>query len=1360
METDRLLQHSDSPTAVVARKLRTYLQVKALGQGYLPSTSQVEAHLAAVIQTSVLNPRQRGLSAQSRKAVEDARNFIRALRLFVRDKNDGDLIQEIVWSIRGASVESEFDLDSDAFLSRLDLAQARADAQLAHAKTKAIADMLYSNPQFRALLHDGSILARDILSDLIEKTAQAVAPAEHDLIQLEEQPRDVDGRAIKDDIEDTRREVRETAASIKNKAQQVYDAATESAIANLRELQRRGQVFGEHAQQQVQHLGAQAKEVVSRSQEHGSEALSEISKKAADLATSSIGKLEELTGISRADIERALNQGVSVDDLIARGKDTIAGVSHKVETATASLLDDASQGTQTSSADQTGEDISDDVKQASSTVARKANQVVGATKAAASNKMMKNKAESSNDNDSHAGGVAASAQTKGQSSGKASDAFSGDQQKNTEAIGEAHSNTQKRDHEGTDLKSSTDGHSSAKRDDGATASGVSPKKGSIPQDRLRGSGNERSEDPDFSDDILGKDQHLRQIGIRHDASGETTAEPDDQDTIRSLVEWIRQALPSSSDVDEPTLEQAARKLIRTSGGSTTTSHGKSRQSMETQDSAKADDKNKQQLDGAASSAGTAQNQAPEVVEKSMEAAKDAVEIGSEAGTQASKVLQRADQDAGSTLEAAKQQSSEALSGVKSQAEKAKKQAGNVAKQVSETGSEVAEAASRKFVDADHQAGKQMEEIRSVGSSAANRVAQESSSIKEKTEGIARDVERRIGNIKQADIDRIVRDLLKTARQKATDISGVTQEDLRDYANQAYEQGVQAYDSIRNGISERATQAEDVAVEIGAQGKRLLANAPRDAPGQIHETLDATEEITEKAVEALKASTSEIRDYLSQKFPPKRREALRRHFRLLAASMRDHTDYSNVLDGVVSISRKYVNYVMTFAAEASPDLNQGRNQNAELDRAVTLTIELIERFSNGRGFGRLQKAYGQLRQDFGRNQDLTALATDGMTLIKRIVQDWKYAASSDMEDHARQLLERIDSTALETGIKGHLEAFIREVFALGNAFASDRAVLGVVKTARHLSKSLLYDHKGHIVLKRRILRDFFHILMPSAIRLVQYIPISRIEFQSAEIDLVIENLVFESSASHDQTFLPYKLRIENQNVVEWLNAYKLERDYSQAVTAKIEGLTLAVRDAGFYIKKKTGFWRFVDDGLVDILMDGPGIDIDVDLAMSTEDEEADVTRDALFVVKDVRVKIHRFDFTTSGASHGWLVGLFKPFVRGFVRRQIEIAMAQGMREQLEYYEYQLRMLKHRVKTAMIANNGQASVSSFFKAVFTANAGYNRGKEGQFEIAIGRKGPLRGVYTRASIQRQIEDDDDLIVAHGRTESWRNDVFDVAV
>ena len=103
-----------------------------------------------------------------------------------------------------------------------------------------------------------------------------------------------------------------------------------------------------------------------------------------------------------------------------------------------------------------------------------------------------------------------------------------------------------------------------------------------------------------------------------------------------------------------------------------------------------------------------------------------------------------------------------------------------------------------------------------------------------------------------------------------------------------------------------------------------------------------------------------------------------------------------------------------------------------------------------------------------------------------------------------------------------------------------------------------------------------VVLPKAISLVRYVPIPRIEYQDADIDLVIENLVFESD-----NFLPNKIRVDSNSHAEFTNAYTFESEYSNSTTVRIEGFRVRARDISYAFRKKTGFLQFEDKGLLDV-----------------------------------------------------------------------------------------------------------------------------------------------------------------------------------
>lgn len=1222
-------------------------------------------------------------------------------------------------------------------------------------KAKAIADVLYSNPQFRALLHDGSILARDVLSDVVEATATAIAPEESDLIELEQEARDVDGRAIKDDVEDTKRDFREGMDSAKANIRQTYDQATTSAMETLAEYQKQGQKFGNDVQAQTSRAVSDAKHTASELASEGQKKLQDISESARESVNAAIAKLEQATGVTQEDIKKQLDEGVSVDDILQKAKKMVnqAGSNMKAGAQKADLqagkmLSDAKQATNdfadrndlkeraSDAAQETqkfGQQAADQVKGATEEMSQKTKEVAqdvepkikkgteSAKDQARSIKEAAGKAGSDAADEAHA--LSKDVSKKSQSkAAQASDKVSEGSQKAADATTQRDSSKMDIPADSTNhLKQIGIIHTDEPEENQLQAKGII------------------HPDPKYTfDDTTSTTIVTKESATKRDA---TDVADDASSLVKQVIAQIQEKVKDIQGISQDDLEAAARDLIEK------TSQASSDAKTFLEANAKKTD---QQAGEIARKAG---KKADDLQDKAQGVAANAQSKGSEI---ASSAQEQGDKIAQATSE---------------NVEDAKKRASKFADEAGTQASQLAEGVQQKSSDAAETASHLKNSAVAKGNQALQASQEKANEISEQ-----------LRNIDQKDLQDAVNNLLKVTKEKLEQTTGIKAEDARQSLDWAIKRGEElAEQAMRNGrqtaetvkvksseaasaIQQKSTEVgramEDTAVTVGAQTKHALQNAPRDAAGQVHETLDASQELMNTAVEAVKESTTEIRHYLAEKFPPKRRAALRKHFQGLAVSLRDNSDYSNGLDGLISIARKYIDYTLTFTEELPSEASDVVSTNDELDQSVRLTLKLIERFSNGVGFNGVQSSYNKLKKDMQKEKGSDDFLNDCMTYFKRIVQDMKYAASEDAEKHGQQLLDRVDTFAEDTGFKQDVNDIVREMVRLAEGFASDKLLFNFISRGQTLFKHLVMNESGNFVFKKRVMKDFFNIIMPSALKMVQYIPISRIEFQNADVDFLIENLVFESSSNHDQSFLPYRLQIDNHNSVEFLNAYKFESDYSNKVTIKVQGLTMAVRDAGFYIRKKTGFWRFTDSGLVDLVMDGKGIDIDIDLQMSTDEEEEDVTKDALFIVKDVRVNIHKLDFSTSGTKHGWLVGLVKPFIRGFIKRQVGLAVGEAMKEQLTYYEYQLRMFQHRIKTAYIANNGQASFESFFRAIFTANAGNNTGRKGQFEVSIGKPGPLAGIFTKASLQQELEDAELVAAEHGRPNSWKNDIFDLGV
>ena len=117
--------------------------------------------------------------------VTDVKTVVTEAKKLLLTKNDGNLIQEFVWdaqdisggnaSLPGAPVSKE-------------TAQQHGDQALDGLKT--LGRLIISNGQFRKLLDDALVLARDMVGDAATKTAEKVNPSEERLKSIDEPAED------------------------------------------------------------------------------------------------------------------------------------------------------------------------------------------------------------------------------------------------------------------------------------------------------------------------------------------------------------------------------------------------------------------------------------------------------------------------------------------------------------------------------------------------------------------------------------------------------------------------------------------------------------------------------------------------------------------------------------------------------------------------------------------------------------------------------------------------------------------------------------------------------------------------------------------------------------------------------------------------------------------------------------------------------------------------------------------------------------------------------------------------------------------------------------------------------------------
>lgn len=144
----------------------------ALQAGKLPSQDQISKMLSIVSESDVLkagggpNSRTARMGPEGQRVLENVRAVLRAFKQWGEEKNGDDLIQNFFYNATNADVD--VNIHTPSAPSQKELSR---DGQRAIASFRTIANLLVTNPEFRNLVSDFILLARDIFADAASAAA-------------------------------------------------------------------------------------------------------------------------------------------------------------------------------------------------------------------------------------------------------------------------------------------------------------------------------------------------------------------------------------------------------------------------------------------------------------------------------------------------------------------------------------------------------------------------------------------------------------------------------------------------------------------------------------------------------------------------------------------------------------------------------------------------------------------------------------------------------------------------------------------------------------------------------------------------------------------------------------------------------------------------------------------------------------------------------------------------------------------------------------------------------------------------------------------------------------------------------------
>ncbi|KAL2039649.1 hypothetical protein N7G274_007508 [Stereocaulon virgatum] len=163
-DTEALLPQYTDDTSLqrsLHQKMHTYQMIRALGQGFMPSTEQLIINLRTLLASDVLNPDNPDLSDSGRLLLKYTKQWLTQFIEALRHKNSNDEIQDFIWFL----TKSKITLDTKDIAKSAKNVKSKADATAAYESIRTVGSLLLTNSDFRIFLGDLGTIGRQVFAD-------------------------------------------------------------------------------------------------------------------------------------------------------------------------------------------------------------------------------------------------------------------------------------------------------------------------------------------------------------------------------------------------------------------------------------------------------------------------------------------------------------------------------------------------------------------------------------------------------------------------------------------------------------------------------------------------------------------------------------------------------------------------------------------------------------------------------------------------------------------------------------------------------------------------------------------------------------------------------------------------------------------------------------------------------------------------------------------------------------------------------------------------------------------------------------------------------------------------------------------
>lgn len=357
------------------------------------------------------------------------------------------------------------------------------------------------------------------------------------------------------------------------------------------------------------------------------------------------------------------------------------------------------------------------------------------------------------------------------------------------------------------------------------------------------------------------------------------------------------------------------------------------------------------------------------------------------------------------------------------------------------------------------------------------------------------------------------------------------------------------------------------------------------------------------------------------------------------TMQQNPQYQRAISTIFSLFKMW-------SQRVTDTTNERRGSMGDDNYATTAAKEaktIIEDWAQGKSLDPIiGKAYDlsyQIKQD----PELSHLYEKVIHFVQRLLDDPGYLEAEDSTTEGNELIEKLRKSGFEK-YKPEIDSMLGESSAIVTAITEDPITKEISQRVKSIHNHLWYDSNGNAVFKPQLLNDIRITLIPAIIEQVKYVPLPLVNYSDKKYEIAIDNMVLSGD-----TLMPDTCEVRVDDCLKFSPSKNMEYKNSQGMYVSLTGIQTVLEDVVFYYKRKIGFPKLSDAGVVSIHTGGEGININFRVTSNSVDQKQ------TFRIDQCHCRIDKLKIDVKDSRHKILYKVFNPMLTGIVKRQISKAV---------------------------------------------------------------------------------------------------------